>query len=212
MMDERPSQRSTNVAYYARNRVREIERVRVRQASTVAFLRTLRDAPCSDCGSRFAAHQMDFDHRDSALKSFRLTSGGAMLKSRSALLDEARKCDVVCANCHRIRTQTRHERPTVLSQGEARYLERKRRQWRAQAALLDRIRAVPCSDCGSYFPPCAIDFDHRDPGTKSHTVTRMIGRAGTPRILEEVAKCDIVCANCHRARTYDRRMAGTMRE
>jgi hypothetical protein len=33
----------------------------------------------------------------------------------------------------------------------------------------------------------------------------MIGRAGTARILAEVRKCDIVCANCHRARTFRRR-------
>jgi hypothetical protein len=38
-------------------------------------------------------------------------------------------------------------------------------------------------------------------------VTRMIGRSGAERILAEVAKCDIVCANCHRLRTFERRMA-----
>jgi hypothetical protein len=58
----------------------------------------------------------------------------------------------------------------------------------------------------------AEDFDPRDPTAKAHTVTRMIGRAGTARILEEAAKCDIVCANCHRVRTYDRRMAVATRE
>lgn len=211
-MSGRRSQRSTNVAYYAHNRAREIERVQARQASTIAFLRALRTAPCSDCGSRFAAHQMDFDHRDSAVKAFRLTSGGAMLKSHAAPRDEARKCDVVCANCHRIRTQARHRLRSIPLRDGTRYLERKRRHWREQAALLDRLRDVPCLDCGCRFLSCAMDFDHRDPGTKSHTVSRMIGRAGTPRILEEVAKCGIVCANCHRARTYDRRMAGRVRE
>jgi hypothetical protein len=50
-----------------------------------------------------------------------------------------------------------------------------------------------------------MDFDHRDPSEKLSGVTRMIGRSGTPRILAEVAKCDIVCANCHRTRTFTRR-------
>jgi len=50
-----------------------------------------------------------------------------------------------------------------------------------------------------------MDFDHRPSEVKEHGVTRMIGRAGTERILREVAKCDIVCANCHRARTFERR-------
>jgi hypothetical protein len=57
-----------------------------------------------------------------------------------------------------------------------------------------------------------MDFDHRDPTAKAYAVARMIGRAGTARILEEVAKCDIVCTNCHRVRTYDRRMAVATRE
>jgi len=35
------------------------------------------------------------------------------------------------------------------------------------------------------------------------TVTRMIGRASAERILAEVDKCDIVCANCHRLRTFE---------
>jgi hypothetical protein len=46
-----------------------------------------------------------------------------------------------------------------------------------------------------------MDFDHRDPSQKRARVTAMIGRAGTARILAEAAKCDIVCANCHRVRT-----------
>lgn len=83
--------------------------------------------------------------------------------------------------------------------------ERKRRRWRAQAAILDELRDVPCQDCGGRFPPCAMDFDHRDATTKRSGVTRMIGRAGLDSILREVDECDIVCANCHRDRTKRRR-------
>lgn len=155
---------------------------------------------------------MDFDHRDATLKLFRLTSGRAMLKSRELLLSELRKCDVICANCHRIRTHARRVKREEIPTGTSRYLIRKRTAWRAQAQLLGRLRAVPCTDCRQRFSSCAMDFDHRDPTAKAHTVTRMIGRAGTARILEEAAKCDIVCANCHRVRTYDRRMAVATRE
>jgi hypothetical protein len=130
-----------------------------------------------------------------------------MLKSRAALLVEVRKCDIVCANCHRMRTWARHSSRPALT-GRSRHLERKRATWRAQARLLDELRDVPCADCGRCYRPCAMDFDHRDPTSKEYTVTRMIGRAGTARILAEVAKCDIVCANCHRVRTLDRRTAG----
>jgi hypothetical protein len=54
-----------------------------------------------------------------------------------------------------------------------------------------------------------MDFDHRDQRAKTSGVTRMVGRAGVARILAEAAKCDIVCANCHRARTLARRVNST---
>ena len=49
-----------------------------------------------------------------------------------------------------------------------------------------------------------MDFDHRDPMTKVRNVTRMIV-GSIDRMLAEAAKCDIVCANCHRLRTFERR-------
>jgi hypothetical protein len=151
---------------------------------------------------------MDFDHRDPSTKSFNLMAGRAMLMSTQRLLAEVAKCDIVCANCHRVRTKLQHRARLTAGttpRGSSRYLERHRARWRSQAALLDQLRNVPCADCAERFPPCAMDFDHRDPSTKEQRVTAMIGRAGISRILAEVAKCDIVCANCHRARTYGRR-------
>ncbi len=204
-------QRASNARYYQRNRERELARVRTRQDATLQVLRDLRRRPCADCAGVFEPHQMDFDHRDGSLKSFRLTSGRVMLTSRSRLLEEAAKCDIVCANCHRIRTKRRFElvRTSVSEVGKSAYLGRKRRAWRDHARLLDRLKGVPCDDCGGEYPAWAMDFDHRDPSNKRYTVSRMVGRAGVARIMAEVAKCDIVCANCHRARTYARREASS---
>ena len=150
---------------------------------------------------------MDFDHRDPATKSFRLTAGTAMLASARRLDAEISKCDVVCANCHRVRTRDRGR--ITASTDATRELERKRRYWRSQLRMLERLKRRPCADCGGVFPGCAMDFDHRDPAQKRYTVSRMVGRAGTARIMAEVAKCDIVCANCHRDRTHRRREAGS---
>ena len=150
---------------------------------------------------------MDFDHRDPTKKSFNLTSGRAMLMSRSRLMAEVEKCDIVCANCHAARTyRWLLARDNGLG-GTSRRLEEKRRYWRAQAKLLEQLRDVPCLDCGLRFPSYVMQSDHRDSSDKRYTVTRMIGRAGRAKILEEAAKCDIVCANCHRERTYRRRTA-----
>jgi hypothetical protein len=199
-------QRAYNVSYYAANRRQEIERVRRRQDATVAFLRRLKDVPCTDCGGRFLPHQMDFDHRDPSTKSFYIGSGRASLKSREALLAEIAKCDVVCANCHRLRTRRQHRlrlAGRALSRSPRIVAQRQRQRYHAD--LLDQLRAVPCKDCGDRFAPCSMDFDHRDPATKVRSVTRMI--VGTiERLLAEVEKCDIVCANCHRLRTFERRV------
>jgi len=213
-MPQRPSQRSTNVAYYWRNRQQEIRRVRTRQEATVTLLRDHRHRPCADCGEVMEPHQMDFDHRDPAGKLFRLTESRAMLMPRGRLMAEISKCDVVCANCHRMRTRAAFAASArrTLGRGSSTYLDRKRARWQDQARLLDRLRDLPCADCGRRFSPCAMDFDHRDPGLKRYGVTRMIGRAGTARILAEVAKCDIVCANCHRSRTLARRAGLSKRE
>jgi hypothetical protein len=78
---------------------------------------------------------------------------------------------------------------------------------RDQTALLRQLRDVPCADCQQRFPFYAMDFDHRDPTQKSFEVPRMLGRVDTEKLLEEARKCDIVCANCHRKRTYEQRMA-----
>jgi hypothetical protein len=126
-----------------------------------------------------------------------------MLMSTKRLLAEVAKCDIVCVNCHRVRTRNRElRRPRKASRSPAQM--RAQARWDAQAAILNEFRDMPCVDCGSRFHPCALDFDHREPSTKLFTVTRMVGRAATDVILAEVAKCDIVCANCHRVRTTAR--------
>lgn len=199
--------RPYNVRYYAANRARELERVKRRQAATTAFLRDLRRVPCADCGGRFEPFQMDFDHRDPTTKSFWLMSSRAQLKPRWRLLEEVAKCDVVCANCHSLRTRRQHRQRLAQRGlvGRSPRIREYRERWRYHADLLDQIRDVPCQDCGGRFPPCAMEFDHRDPATKVRSVTRMISNASIERILAEVDKCDVVCSNCHRTRTYRRR-------
>jgi hypothetical protein len=64
------------------------------------------NAGCADCG--FSDHRaLDFDHLGD--KSFGISEMVKDGMSWSSIMAEARKCEVVCANCHRIRT---HERLT----------------------------------------------------------------------------------------------------
>jgi len=62
----------------------------------------------------------------------------------------------------------------------------------------------PCADCGGVFHPVAMHWDHR-PGTqKRGEISTMVPRVSREDLLAELEKCDLVCANCHAVRTYER--------
>jgi hypothetical protein len=207
-------QRPYNVAYYAAHRVEEIDRVTRRQRATLAWLRDLRCVPCMDCGGRFPPYAMDFDHRDPTQKLFDIASGKSMLKSRASLEAEVAKCDVICANCHRQRTHARQQAgefriPHPALKARTPMRDRKLREFherrREHVPLLRAYRSTPCFDCGQRFPWFVMEFDHRDPEIKRRNVPQMAGSVSLMNLLKEIEKCDIVCANCHRVRTYSRR-------
>ena len=69
--------------------------------------------------------------------------------------------------------------------------------------VISRIKAGPCADCGNTFPSAAMDFDHRDPATKEFEIGDMAACTSSwERLMAEIDKCDLVCSNCHRIRTY----------
>lgn len=64
----------------------------------------------------------------------------------------------------------------------------------------------PCADCGVRFPHWVLDFDHLPGSDKRGNLATMINEGfSRETILEEIAKCELVCANCHRTRTHTRR-------
>lgn len=88
--------------------------------------------------------------------------------------------------------------------------EEKRVHWRKlKKDHADRTRAVlqsikentPCTDCGKKYPYYVMEFDHVH--KKSDKVSAISSRSRL-YVLNELAKCDVVCANCHRIRTYTR--------
>ena len=58
-----------------------------------------------------------------------------------------------------------------------------------------------CVDCGEA-DPLVLEFDHRDPATKEFTIFARHGSGYSfRRVLAEIAKCDVRCANCHRRKS-----------
>lgn len=85
---------------------------------------------------------------------------------------------------------------------KAYYRERNRNARLRKAAYVARLREQPCADCRRSFPSCVMEFDHR--GDKVRPIARALTMSWK-QLKEEIAKCDLVCANCHAIRTHARR-------
>jgi len=62
----------------------------------------------------------------------------------------------------------------------------------------------PCMDCQQWYPYFMMDFDHRPDENKSKNVSHINEFSTVAELDEEIAKCDLVCSNCHRLRTWQR--------
>jgi hypothetical protein len=88
----------------------------------------------------------------------------------------------------------------------ARNRHRNARRGRLQE-YVDSVKAeTPCADCGCDYPSYVMDFDHVR-GKKVANIAKLVS-ACRPLLMiqDEIAKCDIVCANCHRLRTHQGRV------
>ena len=84
---------------------------------------------------------------------------------------------------------------------------RRRRRSKGNMELLARLKDRPCADCGRRFPSYVMDFDHVGP--KTGAVSSFVRSSSPERLLAEAMNCEVVCANCHRLRTWRRLKAET---
>ena len=105
---------------------------------------------------------------------------------------------VWCKVCRKIYDRQYCERNRGRWQSRKNEFKRQKRQW-----MRDPKTDVPCADCGRVFPPEAMEWDHR-PGTVKLFEVSMMSDRSRKLILEEIAKCDLVCAVDHAIRTRTR--------
>lgn len=61
----------------------------------------------------------------------------------------------------------------------------------------------PCTDCGEFYPYYVMDFDHLS--DKEFNISRMVRSSHSiERLQSEIDKCELVCSNCHRTRSWNR--------
>lgn len=70
---------------------------------------------------------------------------------------------------------------------------------------VNSVKTAPCMDCGRTFPPVCMDLDHVRGGKISNIASMVSSGYKLDLIKAEVAKCEVVCACCHRLRTTARK-------
>lgn len=88
----------------------------------------------------------------------------------------------------------------------------KRASKRAETtAFVGNLKTGPCADCKNRFPPECMDFDHvRAP--KLGRISWFMHRVCMEELLDEIAKCELVCSNCHRIRTRKQRTGAKLKQ
>src|SRR5690348_11987358 len=96
-----------------------------------------------------------------------------------------------CKECRRTYDSDYHSRT------RERQIELERRRIADHIAWMRGLKSAPCVDCGGRFHPAAMAFDHL-PGTAKLLDISSLIRSGRIEIAKaELAKCELVCANCH---------------
>lgn len=82
----------------------------------------------------------------------------------------------------------------------------RRRAWLDEARRwMNSLKSgIPCVDCGELFPVFVMHWDHLPEFEKLGDIGALIGRRKREIVLEELKKCELVCANCHVMRTVNR--------
>jgi hypothetical protein len=77
---------------------------------------------------------------------------------------------------------------------------RRRKHDKIRAYVADLKSKTPCKDCGKIYHPAVMEFDHL--GEKKFTISKTCRTWKS--LFNEMEKCELVCANCHRLRTVSR--------
>ena len=110
-----------------------------------------------------------------------------------------------CKDCQRARVKDHFTRNKDYYRAKTKARNREERRKIREIIGVEKAKVPTCPDCGMKRPPCAMQFDHVR-GEKRFNVGEAPTRGVTiANLLEEIAKCEIVCAACHAERTEQRR-------
>lgn len=77
----------------------------------------------------------------------------------------------------------------------------KKKKEQSRLYVLEYLKTHSCVDCGEN-DPIVLEFDHRNPKEKNRNISNLIlAKVSLKKLREEIEKCDVRCANCHRRKT-----------
>ena len=104
-----------------------------------------------------------------------------------------------CKDCFREISRLQYQRKHAYYCNKAAQ-RRKQQIKQLRQTLYDYLKSHPCVDCGENDPTC-LEFDHVI-GPKHSNISRMVSSASSLTMLyDEINKCEVRCANCHRRKT-----------
>lgn len=181
-------QKAAAAKHYQKKKKLYRENIKKRQKECKEYSYNVKsDKGCYKCDEKDPVC-LDFHHTDSSQKIdtiANLIRRGTL----SRIKTEIDKCVVLCSNCHKIE----HYNWADHSEWNVPQKRKNKRDW-----YIELKKTLKCSICKND-DHRVLEFHHIDKDTKLFTISRMIsGNTSVATILEEMSKCDILCANCHR--------------
>lgn len=168
---------------------------------------SLRESGCTDCGNYYP-DAMEFDHTcapsEKSIDISRIHAVGSSESVLKALKIELGKGEYVCVNCHRKRTAKRAKSARVKYLS-GNYLPSSFNK--LSLYMYEVLSKEACIDCEeNHF--LVLEFDHVR-GSKIAELSQMVKKPSLfslSCVIDEIAKCEVRCGNCHRQKTRARQL------
>lgn len=159
-----------------------------RRKTRIDWLSKIKEgSPCIDCGKMYEPYCMDFDHLSGKINS--VSRMVLQNKSKQIILDEIKKCDLVCVLCHNKRTHNRISASNKHNKYTLRNID-----------IINKSKEVPCTICQQKYSSYNMQLDHKNPNDKYKNVSQL-KNFKVDTLLLEIQKCQVLCALCHRRKT-----------
>jgi len=179
------------IVSYIKNRDKVQARHKIRRVEICEFVdEQKKGKQCAYCGN-VDWRVLEFHHlgdKDMWVSIMRTYAWG-----RDKILAEIAKCVILCTNCHKILHHEERQTEQVASGWKC----SRARRAAAYKLVDDYKKKSKCIKCGNN-DWRVLEFNHRDPATKSGDIGRMRSDGCTKKLVIEMAQCDMYCGNCHK--------------